>query len=310
MNKLIVSSSPHILSKNSIQRIMLDVIIALMPALVAAIIFFGHRALVITIVSVAAAVLTEAVLQKLCKKPVTVNDLSAVVSGILIAFNLPVSVPLWMPVVGSVFAMALVKFVFGGLGHNFMNPALAARALLTVSWPARMAGAVWTQPGNIDVIGIATPLELLKAGENLPGIYDLFMGNVAGCLGETSALALLIGGIYLLLRGVINWRTPVTFIGSVALISWIFGVNPLYSILAGGLMLGALFMATDYATAPVTPKGQLIMGVGCGVITTFIRLFGGYPEGVSYSILFMNVMTPLIDKFTMPKKFGGVKTHA
>jgi electron transport complex protein RnfD len=173
-----------------------------------------------------------------------------------------------------------------------------------------MAGAVWTQPGNIDVIGIATPLELLKAGENLPGIYDLFMGNVAGCLGETSALALLIGGIYLLLRGVINWRTPVTFIGSVALISWIFGVNPLYSILAGGLMLGALFMATDYATAPVTPKGQLIMGVGCGVITTFIRLFGGYPEGVSYSILFMNVMTPLIDKFTMPKKFGGVKTHA
>ncbi|MGI6113088.1 MAG: RnfABCDGE type electron transport complex subunit D [Mahellales bacterium] len=312
MNKLIVSSSPHIGSGNSIQRIMLDVVIALMPALVAATIFFGYRAIVITVVSVAAAVLTEAVLQKLCKKPVTIKDFSAVVTGILIAFNLPVSVPLWLPIVGSVFAMAIVKFVFGGLGHNFMNPALAARALLVVSWPARMTGAAWTQPGNIDAVSAATPLELLKMGDiqNLPGIYDLFLGNVAGCLGETSALALLIGGVYLLLRGVISWRTPVTFIGTVALLTWLFGGDPLYSIFAGGLMLGAIFMATDYSSSPVTPKGQLIMGLGCGIITTVIRLFGGYPEGVSYSILFMNVMTPLIDKYTMPKIFGGVKTHA
>ena len=187
---------------------------------------------------------------------------------------------------------------------------MAARALLVVSWPARMTGAAWTQPGNIDAVSAATPLELLKIGENLPSIYDLFIGNVAGCLGETSALALLIGGIYLLLRGVISWRTPVTFIGTVALLTWLFGGDPLYGILAGGLMLGAIFMATDYSSSPVTPKGQLIMGLGCGVITTVIRLFGGYPEGVSYSILFMNVMTPLIDKYTMPKIFGGVKTHA
>lgn len=312
----LVSSSPHIRSGETTQRIMLDVILALMPALVAGIFYFGFRALTVTIVAVVFAVATEAVMQKILGKSITVNDLSAAVTGVLLAFNVPVSAPLWMVAIGSVFAIAIVKHCFGGLGHNFMNPALAARALLLASWPVRMTS--WVAPGA-DAVSTATPLAIAKngaeaAGQALPSLWNLFVGNVGGCIGETSALALLIGGIYLIYRGVISYRIPATYIATVAVLSFLFGgFNPymmVYHVLAGGLFLGAIYMATDYSTSPMTAKGQIIMGIGAGILTAVIRFFGGYPEGVSYSILLMNIATPLIDRYTMPRKFGEVKKSA
>ncbi|HHW70698.1 MAG TPA: RnfABCDGE type electron transport complex subunit D [Clostridiales bacterium] len=314
MNQLIVSSSPHINSDETIAKIMRDVVIALIPAGIAAIYFFGSRALLIIVVSVISAVLTEWFMQKLYKKPITLDDWSAVVTGILIAYNMPPTVPLWLPIVGSVIAIAIIKQSFGGLGQNFMNPALGARAILLACWPVRMT--TWVAPGP-DAISTATPLELLNGNmqEGFPTIWDAFIGNIGGCIGETSAFALILGAIYLLYRDVINWRIPVSYLGTVALFTWIFGKdgfftgNGIYNLFIGGLMLGAFYMATDYATSPVTPKGQLIMGFGCGIITSIIRLYGGYPDGVTYAILIMNIVTPLIDRYTIPSIYGEVERN-
>jgi electron transport complex protein RnfD len=314
-SRFLVSSSPHIRSGETTQRIMLDVIIALMPALLAGVFYFGLNALTLTAVAVAFAVAAEAVMQKILGKPVTVNDLSAVVTGILIAFNVPVTLPLWMVAVGSIFAIAIAKQCFGGLGYNFINPALAARAMLLASWPVRMTD--WVAPGA-DAVSTATPLAILKggeaAGQALPGLWDMFIGNIGGCIGETSVLALIIGGAYLLFRRVICGRIPLVYIATVAVLSFLFGGfdanTMIYHVFAGGLFLGAIFMATDYSTSPMSPKGQIIFAIGCGFLTSLIRFYGGYPEGVSYSILIMNVATPLIDKYTMPRKFGEVKKSA
>ncbi|AEE96351.1 RnfABCDGE type electron transport complex subunit D [Mahella australiensis] len=314
--QLVVSSSPHVRSESSVSGIMLDVVIALVPTIIAAAIFFGMRALFIIGISIATAVLTEALIQYLMKKPVTINDWSAVVTGLLLAFNLPPTAPWWLAVIGSAFAIAIVKQLFGGLSYNFLNPALAARAFLLASWPVRMTA--WVQPG-VDAVTTATPLAILKGTEaagQLPSLMDMFVGNIGGTIGETSALALLIGAAYLLYKRVINWRIPFVYMATVGVLTWILGPDgaftgqPLYHVLGGGLILGAFFMATDYVTSPVTPLGQIIMGLGCGIITVVIRLYGGYPEGVSYSILFMNVATPLIERYTVPKKFGEVKGRA
>lgn len=307
-NMLIVSSSPHIRSNESVKRIMLDVIIALMPAIIGSIYFFGFNALKLILISVVSSVFFEAITQRLFKKEVTINDLSAVITGILLAFNMPASVPWWIPVFGAGFAIIIVKQFFGGIGQNFMNPALAARAVLLASWPKIMTGYVI--PG-VDGVTSATPLAIMEAGSGkLPSIMDMFIGNIGGSLGETSALLLLIGGVYLIIRGVINWKIPVVYIGTTAIMLLILGVGTdkiIYHILSGGLILGAFFMATDYSTSPVTQKGQIVFALGAGILTGIIRVKGGFPEGVSYSILLMNVATPLIEKFTSPRVFGRVK---
>lgn len=309
-NMLTVSSSPHIRSKDSVQRIMLDVIIALVPALIASIYFFRLGAVKVLFFSILASVVTEAIIQKASKKPLTINDFSAVITGILLAFNLPSTVSWWIPVIGGAFAIGIVKQVFGGLGQNFMNPALAARAMLLASWPVQMTS--WVTPGA-DAVSTATPLAILKgtaeSAAAMPSMMDLFIGNEGGCIGETSALLLIIGGLYLIYRKVITPTIPLVYIGTVAVLTLIvsgFDVHYMAQhLLAGGLMLGAFFMATDYVTSPVSFKGKIIFAFGCGLITTIIRLYGGYPEGVSYSIILMNIATPLIDKYTRPKVFGG-----
>ncbi|MBC8531559.1 RnfABCDGE type electron transport complex subunit D [Gehongia tenuis] len=316
MNELlVVSSSPHIRGSLTVRKIMMDVTIALLPAGIMGVYFYGWHALLIMVLSVASAVLTEAVIQKLMKKPVTVNDFSAVVTGLLLAYNVPPTAPWWLPVVGSAFAIAIVKQCFGGLGHNFVNPALAGRAFLLVSWPVLMTNFV--APG-LDAVASATPLALMKSGavEQLPSLWNLFIGNIGGCIGETSALAILIGAAYLVAARLIDIRIPLSFIGTTALLTWIFGGQagmftgmPLHHILMGGLMLGAFFMATDYTTSPVSPKARIVFGIGCGVITSVIRIWGGYPEGVSYSILIMNIAAPLLDRFMKPKVFGEVKSR-
>jgi len=314
--RFLVSSSPHIRSGETTRRIMLDVIIALMPALFAGVFYFGFRALTLTVTAVAFAVATEVVMQKILGKPVTINDLSAVVTGILLAFNVPATLPLWIVAVGAIFAISIAKQCFGGLGFNFINPALAARAMLLASWPVRMTS--WVAPGA-DAVSTATPLAIAKngveaSGQALPSIWSLFIGSVGGCIGETSALALLIGFAYLLYRGIISYRIPAVYIGTVAVLTFLFGgFDPnvmIYNVFAGGLFLGAIFMATDYSTSPMSAKGQIIFAAGCGLLTSVIRFYGGYPEGVSYSILLMNLATPLIDKYTMPRKFGEVKKSA
>ncbi len=320
-NKLIVSHAPHISDNNSVSRIMLNVIIAMLPALLAGCLVFGYRAFVVTLTCVISCVIAEAVWQKILKKPITISDYSSVVTGMLLAFNLPPSIPLWMAVIGSVFAIIVVKQFFGGLGHNFMNPALGARAFLLASWALAMTR--WTAPGthlvlfnNADAVTTATPLAMyasdaVTSAEKLPSYLTLFLGKTGGCIGETSAFAILIGAAYLLICRVIRLRVPVAFIATVAIGTWIFGGKNglfsgdwLYQILSGGLMLGAFFMATDYTTTPFTPIGQIIFGIGCGIFTVLIRIWGGYPEGVSYSILLMNIVTPLIDKVTAPKRYG------
>lgn len=305
--RLLGTAAPHVLSERNVTSVMRDVIIALIPAIIGSIYFFGFNAIKLTLIAVVAAVLTEFVIQKLTKKPVAITDLSAVITGILLAFNIPPTAPWWIAVIGSVFAIAIVKQAFGGIGQNFVNPALAGRAMLLASWPVIMT--TWVQPGA-DAVSTATPLALLKSGGELPPLLDTFIGNIGGTIGETSVILLLIGGIYLIVRGVISWRTPVTYILTVAIMTFIFGggFNPmLYHLCSGGLMLGAFFMATDYPTTPITPKGKIIFGIGAGILTAVIRLKGGYPEGVSYSILLMNLATPLIEKFTQPKVFGEVK---
>lgn len=308
-NKLLVSSSPHIRSNESVQRIMLDVVIALTPAIIGSVYLFGLNALKLILISVASSVLFEALIQKLFKKPITITDFSAAITGILIAFNLPASAPWWLPVIGSAFAIIVVKQLFGGLGANFMNPALAARAMLMTSWPVHMTNYTGTRP---DVVTSATPLSIMKygTGAELPTLRDMFIGNIPGVIGETSALLLLIGAVYLIIRKVIDWKIPVFYIGTTFIMLLLLGVEPKllpYHILGGGLILGAFYMATDYSSSPVTPLGRIIFAVGAGILTAIIRVKGAYPEGVSYSILLMNVATPLIEKFTKPRVFGKVK---
>jgi electron transport complex protein RnfD len=287
---------------------MLDVLIALLPACAAAVYFFGLNAFILILLCVGVAVGCEAAIQFFCRKPVTVSDLSAAVTGVLLALNLPPGVPFYIPIAGSIFAIAIVKQCFGGLGNNFMNPALGARAFLLISWPVAMT--TWFAPGGVDAVATATPLAVMAGGGNMPSLWDMFIGNHAGCIGETSVLALIAGGIYLLARRVISWRIPASFIGLVAVISLLTGdlANVPYYLMAGGLILGAFFMATDLVTSPVSPKAQVIFGLGCGGITMMIRLFGGYPEGVSFSIIFMNLLAPLLDKAFTPRVFGEVRS--
>jgi electron transport complex protein RnfD len=284
---------------------MLDVIIALIPALAASIYYFGANAMILVLASVISAVVTEYLCQRAMKRPLTVTDLSAVVTGILLAFNLPAEAPWWIAIIGSAFAIAIVKQIFGGIGFNFLNPALGARAFLMASWPHHMTGG-FIDPVT-DAVSSATPLSLLKgtASGQLPSLWDMLMGNIPGVIGETSSILLLAGGLYLIYRGTIKWIIPVFYIGTVAAIALVIDAGNLpYHILGGGLILGAFFMATDYATSPVTDKGKVFYAVGAGVLTMFIRKMGGYPEGVSYSILLMNIITPMIDKYVKPHVFG------
>ena len=308
---LAVSSSPHLRDNVTTRRIMQEVCLALAPAGIAAIVLFGASAATLIAVSVITAVLAEFCWNKLNKQKTTVGDWSAVVTGLLLAYNLPANAPVWIAVVGAIIAIILVKQMFGGIGSNFMNPALAARAILFVSWSSLMTSYPATQ-FMTDVISSATPLNLLGKG-TVEGVnlMNLFLGNVPGVLGETCKLALLLGGVYLILRGIVDWKIPVTFIATVFVCYLVKdgAEMALYQILSGGLFLGAFFMATDYATSPVTNVGRVIMGVGCGLFLFVIRAYASYPEGCSFAILLMNVATPLIDKYTMPKAFGEVKKH-
>lgn len=311
-NKLLMSSSPHIRSNASTSRIMLDVLIALIPASLAGVYFFGLDAALTIIVCVVSCVLFEYLTRKLLKRSNTISDLSAAVTGLLLALNLPPAIPKWMAVVGSFFAIVVIKQLFGGIGQNFINPALGARVFMLVAYGTKMTR--WTAPRGVDAsdaISAATPLGILKEGGELPGYLDMFIGKIGGSLGETSALALIIGGLYLLIRKVISWEIPVIYIGTVALLSWILGPDgfmtgdPLFHVLAGGLLIGAIFMATDYTTSPMTKKGAVIYAFGCGLLTVIFRLYTNMPEGVSYAIMLMNVAVPLIDRYTAPKPFGG-----
>jgi len=301
--RLIVSVSPHIRAKEDVKAIMFDVILALCPALVACVIFFGWRALVIVSVSIFFSVASEFVWQKLWAKKITVGDLSPVVTGMLLAFLLPPSSPLWMVAIGAFVAIILGKQIFGGLGYNPFNPALVARAVLVASWPVYMT--TWTRP--FDGVTTASPLGIVKMEleQKLPTYLEMFLGNRAGCLGEISILALLIGAGYLLCRKQITWHIPISYIGVVGLGCFLLKRDPLFNIMAGGLILGAFFMATDMVTSPLTREGKLLFGAGCGLLTVLIRFTGGFPEGVCYSILIMNMLTPIIDNITELKVFGG-----
>ena len=300
---LLVSPAPHVRAKDTTQRIMLDVIIALCPALVASVLIFGFRALAVTALCVAVCVACEWGFEKLCKRENTVADLSAVVTGILLAFNLPVSVPLWQAAFGSIVAIVVVKQLFGGIGKNFANPAITARIVMLLSFSGAMSDFAYKN----DAVSSATPLAQMSAGEQMPSLWELFLGTHGGSLGETCALALLIGFVYLLVRRVITWHTPVVFVATVFLFTLALGEDPTVHILTGGLLLGAIFMATDYSTTPTTKWGKVIFGLGCGFITVMIRVFGNYPEGVSFAILFMNILTPYINSWTKRKVFGGVR---
>lgn len=317
MNFLKMTASPHMHGSESTRQIMLDVIIALLPAFIWGIYGFGPRAITVVAVCVISAILTEYIYRKLAKKNNTVGDFSAAVTGFLLALTLPVNIPLWCCVLGSVFAIAVVKQLYGGIGKNVVNPALAARAFLFAAFPQYLSGCFtpfYTRfPffGSIDAVASATPLSATVERNEILG---LFIGNHSGSIGEVSEALLLLGGIYLLCRKVITWHIPVSYIGTVALVTVLFpagGVDNLTFMLGelvtGGLFIGAFFMATDYVTSPATSKGRIIYGVGCGLLTLFIRYFGGYPEGVSFAILIMNLLVWYIDMFTRPKVFGGVK---
>ncbi len=346
---MLVSSAPHIRSGESIPKVMWSVVLALAPAAAYSVYLFGTPALVLIGVGVGSAVLAEVLIRLLLRKPLTALDGSAVITGLLLAMNLPPAAPGWMAAVGSVFAVIVVKQLFGGLGFNLFNPALAARALLMASWPVymttawhRFSGENVLSPASLNGAGLppavydtltrATPLGLLRDGPRIladaglgteplyqivssPGMMkSLFMGNVGGCIGETSALLLLAGALFLLFRKIITWHIPAAYAGTVAVLAAIYyfatgcpcwRMMPLFHLLSGGMVLGAFFMATDMVTSPVSRKGMLLFGAGCGIITFVIRLWGGYPEGVSYSILIMNALVPLIDRLTKPKVFGA-----
>ena len=304
MSNLTVSSSPHIRQNTTTQRVMVDVIIALMPALIASVIIFGYRALVVTGVCVACCVLLEFLWQKLMHKKVTVNDLTAVVTGILLAYNLPVGIPIWQAIIGCIVAIIGVKQLFGGVGKNFVNPAITGRIVMFLAFSVSMT--TWVFP---DAVSTATPLALISTGQvdQLPSLMDMFLGVRGGCLGETSVLALLLGGIYLVIRRVITWHAPVVYIGTVFLFTLALGQQPVYQIMSGGLMLGAIFMATDYVTTPYTAIGKVVFALGAGILTVIIRVYGNYPEGVSYSILLMNILTPYINRIRITRPVGGAK---
>jgi len=330
-----LSVSPHIRDRESVPSIMLTVVLALTPAAAASVFFFGMRAVVLLFVCIVSCLASEWLIVKfMLRKPSTLGDFSALVTAVLLAFNLPPGLPWWMAAVGSLFAIGIAKMTFGGLGNNFINPALAGRAFLMAAYPAAMT--TWGAPrggslsglaGAVDAVSRATPLAAFsKAVETgtfqaldfQEALGDLFIGNVGGCIGETSALAILAGALILLYRRVIGFSTPVFYIGTVFVLFWAFNgtggyftsdafIVPVYQICAGGLMLGAWFMATDMVTTPITRTGKIIFGTGCGVLTYVIRVYGGYPEGVSYSILLMNLLTPLIDRYTRPRMYGKVK---
>jgi len=306
-NKLYLSASPHIHSGRSTTSIMRDVLIALLPATVAGVVIFGLRALSVIMVCVASCVLLEALYNKITKKDQTIGDLSAAVTGLLLALNLPANIPIWQCIVGSVFAIILVKCLFGGIGYNLVNPAITARVFMLVAFGSMANQAM---PTIVDTVSGATPLAQMAEGES-PKLLDVFLGTTGGAIGETCALELLIGFGYLLFRRIITWHIPVSYIGSVFVFSFLMeGFDPMKAltlILSGGLFIGAIFMATDYVTSPATPKGKLIFGVGAGLLTFMIRYFGIYPEGVSFAILFMNILTPYIEKLTAHKIFGGTK---
>jgi len=306
----VVSSSPHIRAKENVSTVMRDVVIALLPATFFGVYNFGIRALIIVVLCIASSVAAEALYQMLTNQKITTGDYSAIITGLLLGLNLPHTVPYFIPVLGSVFAIIIVKQLFGGLGQNFMNPALAARAFLLISFAGIMTK--W----QLDGVSTATPLAIFKAesamGFNAPELMDLFIGRIGGCIGETSAIALILGGLYLLFRKVIDWRIPGTYLLTVAIMAVALGgkgfdINTIaYHLFSGGLLLGAFFMATDYSSSPMTNIGKIIMGIGCGILTILIRLYGGYPEGVSFAILIMNLFVPLIDRYTIPKSFGEV----
>jgi len=328
--QLIVTTSPHVRSEDSVKRVRIDVLLALAPATIVGVYFFGFRSAVVLAVAVVSALAAEALAQKLLGWNLTVGDGSAVVTGLLLGLNLPPGVPLWVAAIGSAFAILIVKLAFGGLGTNIFNPALGGRVMLLAAWPVAMTKG-WLKPGwwqggefsfwtynvadrfgvAVDVISSATPLVKGGAQADPFSLLDLFIGRVGGCIGETSAIALLLGAAYLIYRRLIYWQLPVAFIATTGALMWIFGAPEGYfsgdflmHVFAGGLLLGAFFMATDMVTSPITIKGQVIMGIGCGLLTFLVRLKGGLPEGVSYSILIMNAVTPLIDRFTVPRRFG------
>lgn len=320
---MLVSSSPHIYANRSIQKIMLNVIMALVPATIYGVAAFGLYSLMIIVACVAACVLTEAIIQKLRKVEVTVNDLSAVVTGLLLGLNMPPEVPIWMPVIGSVFAIAIVKLSFGGIGHNFMNPALGARCFMLISWPTFMtaftqpfANAIPVSSATVaDALSSATPMAILKTANmtNMPSLMDMFTGNIAGSIGEVSALCLIIGGIYLILTKTIRWHIPVVYIATVFVLTSLLcpsGVSlefGLYQVLGGGLLIGAIFMATDYSSSPINTNAKFIYALLCGILTAVIRIYGGYPEGVSFAILIGNVCAPLLDKLMKSRVYGVQK---
>lgn len=309
MDRLIVSPSPHQKDKISTQRIMLCVLASLLPTVVASGIIFGMKAILVIVACVVSSVVFEYGCRFIMKKKQTVSDLSAVVTGLILALNLPATIPLWQAIIGSFIAIAIVKQLFGGLGHNFANPAITARIVLMLSFTNTMTE--WVEPffyKKNELVSSATPLVKEWVNGEMPFSYkELFLGTTGGSLGETCALALLIGGVYLIIRRIISPTTPIAFIGSVALLTWISGGDVLYQVLSGGLILGAFFMATDYVTTPVTNKGKIVFGIGCGVITFLIRQFGSYAEGVSFAILLMNILTPYIDRFTRTKPLGAKK---
>lgn len=309
-----LSPGPHILHRESTQTLMLDVIIALVPTTAAGIYLFGSRAAWVLAVAVITAVVCEYLFQKLARRTVRVKDLSAVVTGLILGLNLPPDAPLWLPAIGSMIAILLVKELFGGIGHNFMNPALLARGILLASWPARMSvyilparvlGTTDMLPAGADTISAATAL-IRPQGY---AVYDLLMGNIPGTIGEVCKIAILVGFLYMLFVGTIKWQIPTLFVGTVALFTWLIGGDPLKAVLSGGLLFGAVFMATDYVTNPMHTLGKVIFAVGCGILVTVIRMTRAFPEGVTYAILIMNILTPLIDRLTGRQVYGTVKQH-
>lgn len=309
-NKLIVSVSPHIDSGRTTRGIMLDVIIALMPALIAGTVIFGFRALLVVGVCVATCLAGEALFSLITKRKQTVGDLSAVVTGIILGLNLPASIGIFPAIVGSLFAIIVIKCLFGGLGKNFANPAAAARVMMLLAFTESMSGVAVIKIAA-DTVASPTPLAIMKGAEGqLPALWNMFLGLRGGAIGETCAIALLLGGAYLLIRKVISWHTPVVYIGTVFLLSWlVYGSAEmaLYQVLSGGLLIGAIFMATDYVTTPTSYLGKAVFGLGCALLTVLIRRFGSYPEGVSFSILLMNLFTNYIEKLTARKPLGEVK---
>ena len=317
--RFIVSAAPHIFSKNTTSVLMLDVIAALTPAMAAGIWLFGWNAARVTLICVASCVAFEFLWEVAFKKTITVNDLSAVVTGIILAMNMPSSAPWWMLIVGSAIAILLVKQLFGGIGDNFVNPAISARAVLLASWPALISGGAYTGP--FDAVSSATPLALFaQNGEAVssaaanafvpPSLLECFIGRIPGCIGEVSKIAILIGLAYLLIRKTITWHIPITMIASFMLFTLLFGGDPIQGVLIGSVLFGAVFMATDYVTCPMTHTGQMIFAAGAGLLIALIRAYGGYPEGTTYAILIMNILTPLIDRVTRGRVYGEVKQRA